>query len=290
MTSTTEDAVGKSPGRRRPRWLRRAIHAVVFTLVAYFSLAYIVLPALWRHYDHHPALASAPKTTETKDDIPGDPLNLALVGEKGEVVKALLLAGWYPADPITLRSSVDIAASVVFDRAYKTAPVSNLFLFGRRQDLAFEKPATRSARKRQHVRLWLTSDKGSDGRPLWLGAATFDDSVGVSHYTGQITHHIAPDVDAERDKLIGDLVEAGQIEELYQVSGVGPTLNGRNGGGDWYYTDGEMDVGVISPGNVRREQPPTILDNPRSVELKNTVWTWLRPYLSDSEEAAPDSK
>ena len=33
------------------------------------------------------------------------------------------------------------------------------------------------------------------------GGATFDERVGLSHTTGQITHHIAPDVDTERDHL-----------------------------------------------------------------------------------------
>jgi hypothetical protein len=283
MIPATDNLASKSPGPRR-RWPRRAVHAAVITLVVYLALAYIVLPALWRHYDHHPGLALAPKTTQTRNDIPGDPLNVAVIGQQHEVVKALLLAHWFPADPTTLRTSLRIAESVVFDREYKTAPVSNLYLFGRRQDLAFEKPATRSPRKRNHVRLWRSTDRGSDGRPLWLGAATFDTSVGVSHYTGQVTHHIAPDVDAERDDLMGDLANAGQLVRLYQVTGVGPTLAGRNGGGDWYYTDGEMDVGVISPNNLRRGQPPEILPNPRSVALKNTVWSWLRPYLSETEE------
>lgn len=282
MSDAPEPTTVKPPARRR-RWLRRAVHAIVIGLVVYVALAYLMLPALWRHYEHHPALADAPKTTETKNDIPGDPLNVALIGSQHEVLKAFLLAGWYPADPITLRSSLDIAESVVLDRQYKTAPVSNLYLFGRRQDLAFEKPNATSARQRQHVRLWHTTDHGSDGRPLWLGGATFDDSVGVSHYTGQITHHIAPDVDAERDAVMRALTDAGQLERVYQVTGVGPTLAGRNGGGDRYYTDGEMDVGVISPDNKRRGEPPTVLPNPRAVALKNAAWQWLRPYLGASE-------
>ena len=43
--------------------------------------------------------------------------------------------------------------------------------------------------------------QGQEKRPVWLGAATFDRSVGVSHYTGAITHHIDADIDAERALL-----------------------------------------------------------------------------------------
>ena len=110
-------------------------------------------------------------------------------------------AGWQPADPVTLRSRLEIAGSVLARRAYPTAPVSDLFYDGRRQDLAFEKPAGISPKERHHVRFWLALDQGDAGLPVWLGSATFDRSVGVSHYTGQVTHHIAPDIDAERDLL-----------------------------------------------------------------------------------------
>jgi hypothetical protein len=78
----------------------------------------------------------------------------------------------------------------------------------------------------------------------------------MSHTTGQITHHIGPDIDAERDHLIASLAAAGQLEIEYAVSGVEPTLDGRNGGGDRYYTDGELDVGVLTPGNRVALHPP----------------------------------
>ena len=62
--------------------------------------------------------------------------------------------------------------------------------------------------------------------PLWIGAVTYDRSVGLSHRTGQITHHIGPDIDAERDGLIADLGEGGWLTEVFQVTGVGATAPG----------------------------------------------------------------
>ncbi len=152
-------------------------------------------------------------------------------------------------------------------------------MFGRRQDLAFERPAAKSPKQREHVRFWQWDGHEADGRPIWLGAATFDRSVGLSHYTGQVTHHIAPDVDAERDRVIADLSKAGLLTRTYQVGGVGPTLSGHNGGGDRYFTDGEIDVGLLSAKNVRVSKTPERLPNPPVIRLKNRVWSWIRPLL-----------
>jgi hypothetical protein len=84
-----------------------------------------------------------------------------------------------------------------------------------------------------------------DGRALWLGAATFDTKVGLSHTTGAITHHISPDVDGERDKILADLRQVGALRDVYSVDGFQTTLTGENGGGDPYRTDGNLGVGVI---------------------------------------------
>ncbi|MDH3581598.1 MAG: LssY C-terminal domain-containing protein, partial [Hyphomicrobiales bacterium] len=75
--------------------------------------------------------------------------------------------------------------------------------------------------------------------------ATFDIGAGLSHLTGQITHHIDPDIDAERDRLFVDLEKAGQVQRHFQVEGVGATEDGRNAGGDSYHTDGMLSIGEL---------------------------------------------
>ena len=102
--------------------------------------------------------------TRTAQGIPGDPINVGLVGAKADVLCAMHAAAWYPADPITFRSSVEIIGSVVLDRPYRDAPVSSLFYDGRREDLAFEKPDGTSADRRQHVR-FLGGVESRTGRP-----------------------------------------------------------------------------------------------------------------------------
>src|SRR5688572_3850545 len=105
-----------APHANRPRLMRRAIIGLAAAVGLYLLAAYMVLPALWSHYEHEPGLKGRPIITVTADGIPGDPLNVGLVGTKKEAIIALRAAGWYPADAVTLASSVEIAGSVLFDR------------------------------------------------------------------------------------------------------------------------------------------------------------------------------
>jgi len=260
-----------SNARQRTR-LERVLLTMLAIVLAYTALAYVVLPTIWTHYEHQTGLASLPMVTRTKQGIPGDPINVGLIGSEKEVLCAMNEAGWYPADPVTFRSSIEIAGSVLLDRAYPDAPVSNLFYLGRREDLAFEKPAGKSADRRHHVRFWKVLDKGEEQRPVWLGAVTFDKGVGVSHFTGAITHHIDADLDAERALLAADIENAGMASAKYQVSGVGLTLTGRNGGGDPYYTDGEVFVLRLVDDCQKRNGAVTTLPNPPATELKDQIW------------------
>jgi hypothetical protein len=223
-------------------------------LAVYTVSAYLIIPALW-HVEilRHPAWRGTPRLTHTAAGIPGDPLNIALVAAERELVSAMLKATWHPADPLTLDTSLRMAGSVVFRRPYVDAPVSPLYLWGRREDLAFEQAVGEDPARRHHVRFWRSVAAAVAGRPLWLGAATYDARVGFSHTTGQITHHIAPDVDAERDKLIADLRRAGQLRQVVWLDRFHQVLRGYNGGGDPYDTDGRLAVGVIVPAG---EPPP----------------------------------
>ncbi len=130
----------------------------------YLATAYLLLPRLWLHYEHQPHLAPRPMVTRTTQDIPGDPINVGLVGSKEEVIRAFAAAGWHPADAITLRSSIDIGASVVLDRPDVAAPVSTLLFEGRKQDLAFEMPVGQQRRSAPPCPLLAAcSQKGAGG-------------------------------------------------------------------------------------------------------------------------------
>jgi hypothetical protein len=214
-------------------------------VAAWLALAYVAAPEFWTFRDRDFRKQTFEMVTHTPQGIPGDPINVGLVGSEKELVHAFAVAGWDTADGVTLKTAIEIGESVLFDRPYPDAPVSRLLFEGRAQDLAFEKPVGNSADRRHHVRFWRTDATGDDGRPLWLGSASFDRGVGLSHDTGAITHHIGPDIDAERDLVIHDLSAAGMVISVSDIPGIGATKAGRNGGGDPYFTDGKAIVGVL---------------------------------------------
>lgn len=212
----------------------------------YLVLAYLILPKYDAHEVHkHPGLLGSDHITLTGTGMPGDPLNISLVGSKLEVIESMAAAGWFPANALSFGSSVRIAVDTTFDRPDTEAPVSSLYLFGQKEDLAFEKPVGHSPRKRHHVRFWQT-EKIEEGRPVWIGSAAFDSGVELSRTTGEITHHISGNLDAERDLIVTDLSKATRPPTVQWVDGYQKDLSGRNGGGDPWWTDGRLAVVILA--------------------------------------------
>jgi len=274
--------------------IRRDSRLAFATIVVFLGLwglaAYIFLPLWWRHYEHQRKLVGLTMVTRTGEGIPGDPINVGLVGARDDVLCTMNAAAWYPADPITLQSSIEIAGSVLLDRPYRNAPVSPLYYLNKREDLAFEKPVGRSADRRHHVRFWKVIDHGEEGRAVWLGAITFDRGVGLSRDDARITHHIGADIDAERDLLTADLKAAKVVTTIYEVTGIGPTFDGRNGGGDPYYTDGEIKISVLVDGCSTRSATVAELSNPPIVDFKNRAWDAVAKLLLPDAPPRPRAK
>lgn len=228
---------GGVAGFRRSLLLFCALYCVAGSAIAQQDLTPADLAA------RYPALAEAGSRSFTLKGAAGDPLNLAFVGGEDDLLRLMAKAGWFPADPITFRSSLRITVDSLARRPYVDAPVSSLYVHGRKQDLAFEQPAANNPSKRHHVRFWRLD---APGRTQWIAAATYDTSIGFSHVNGHVTHHIAADVDAERDKLLADLARAGGVT-ISWVDGFQPVRDGRNGGGDPFHTDGRLALVVLVP-------------------------------------------
>lgn len=226
-------------------WYSIAALVLVGAPLLWFAMAYGGLPRLWSHHEHRRPGGRGQMVSFTAQGIPGDPLNLRVTGRQDQLVCAFTRAGWYVADPVNVQSALRIGTSVLFQRAYPRAPVSPLYVHDQIQTLAFEKDEGKSADKRHHVRFWRI---GTDD---WLGAATFDRGVGLSLFTLQITHHIGPDVDAERDQAGRILEQAGARRTGAQTSHIAPGMWHRNGGGDRYRTDGAIGVYTLDGANCR---------------------------------------
>jgi len=228
--------------------LGRSLAAAAVLLPAYAAFAYVVAPAAWSRYEKRSSRATSFGITYTAERIPGDPLNVALVGTRADVIAAMCAAGWVRADSITLRSGLRDAGSILLNRPYPSAPVSTHLLWNRPQDLAFEQTVGSSPRRRHHVRFWRSSVSEEPGASLWVGAATYDQGVGFSRYTGEIIHHIGARVDAEREKLFDDLMRCGRLGRIERIVRFRPAGRGVNGAGDTYQTDGALLLGRLGRG------------------------------------------
>jgi hypothetical protein len=81
----------------------------------------------------------------------------------------------------------------------------------------------------------------------WLAAGTYDKSVGLSYFTLQITHHIDTNTDKERDFILEDLKQSGNVSRIRIIKNYFNPYKHRNGGGDTILTDGSLPVITLRP-------------------------------------------
>jgi hypothetical protein len=197
--------------------------------VTYGLAAYVILPRAIRIGLRILQRGHVPSYTITGDGLPGDPVNLALIGTLGQLRTCFAAAGWAEADPLGIASSWRMVRAFVLNRPYPTAPFSTLYLFGRGQDVGFQRSIDNSPRKRHHVRFWgLLLDRVEqsldtpsfwldavrpcdDERVLWVGAGTKDIGFSLTNLSFQITHATDADTNEERDFIIEELRRCGAI-------------------------------------------------------------------------------
>lgn len=189
-------------------------------------------------------LKASPQRSSTQKGQPGDPINLVFIGTESQIQQAFEKAGWdVPA--VKQNNSVwKTVQAVIQGQGYGTAPISNLYLFSRPQDLAFEKVLNTFA-MRHHLRLWRSSDKTPDGREIWLGAAVHD--TGFDIHPGVASHATDPHLDDERAKVGADLVDTGLVASTQLVTPPKPLSRGTTGTGGAWETDGNLLVIDLKP-------------------------------------------
>jgi len=177
----------------------------------------------------------------------GDPLNLIIVGGLDDAFPALVRRGWRPTETKWSGAIMRVVSSALAGERYLNAPVSDLYLFGRPQDLALQK-ARDSVHQRNHLRLWL-SPMRYHGAPVWVGQISRDIGSRLTMHSPTLTtHKIDPDVDEARTALAEDMAYSQSLTMVGYAPGVGPAAPERPRGNlttDPYYTDGDRLVLVF---------------------------------------------
>ena len=194
----------------------KRLPASLAIFLTYVIGAYVLIPALVRVVRIFVPERHLPTYCITPDGFASDPLNIALIGSRDQLISAMQGAGWFVADHYSPTNIIRSIFAALTKRPYPTAPMSNLFLFGRKQDIGFEIPVEDSRGHRHHVRFWATRyEKGNPlsfkgihwqdramqrrgGDLMWVGAASRDVGFAPIRHNMQITHMISPDTNAER--------------------------------------------------------------------------------------------
>ena len=245
--------------RARPN---RAVRAALWlVLVALVGLAGA---GAWTHPRHAPVLLPLPAIqlnsaevsestlhrfplySETLTGREMEPVGLIFVGTKQRIQEAFASAGWSQADPVNLHTLLRVYSAGLRNHPYPAAPVTPAFLAGRPQDLSFEKAVVAgSIRQRHHIRIWSSGYSLDDGTPIWLATASLDDRVEIKRTTLLPNHHIAPDIDTERDFIARELAGTGLVNEETELRAVPPEL-GTNAAGDPFFTYGKAIVVALT--------------------------------------------
>lgn len=218
------------------------------------------------------ALESLPCcTTNDEGTTFGDPLNLVVVGSFDDIAAGFARRGWLPAEETYTSAALKTIKSYLFGSRYRYSPVSSLYLYGRHQDFARQKPR-HNIHERNHLRLWH-SPMRFEGKPVFIGQVSRD--IGIRFTTKAwppVTHKIDPDVDEARNALVEDLLFSQTLTQVGFVEGVGratPSKPRANLTGDPYFTDGLRAVIFLETG-------PTSLQEVRFLH-------WETPSIFDFE-------
>ncbi len=247
----------RTPDERYRRWFTAAgVVAIAIFGVAGFLGRTTQLPSLQDPAPtvltgDDPALALdfISPFSETLTGQEMEPIGLVIAARDDTIRSAISAAGWSVADDPSTSRLLEVYWAGLRGQDDLTAPVTPTFLDERMQDIAIEKPASDNGgvRQRHHARLWRLDVTTSDGCPVWVATASFDERVEWTLRTVLPTHHIDPAIDEEQAFLVADLTGTGDLIQIGTTRVTDPML-GTNAAGDPWFSDGVASVLTSSQG------------------------------------------
>ncbi|MEA3410610.1 MAG: LssY C-terminal domain-containing protein [Pseudomonadota bacterium] len=188
-------------------------------------------------------------TANEKGTEEGDPLNLVLIGDAQDVFPAFIRRGWHGTEVIWSKAILRTMKSFMSGSRYRYSPVSPLYVYGRRQDLAGQK-SRGTIHERNHKRIWLTPIRFR-GKAVWVGQISRDIGVKFTTRSPTIsTHVIDPDVDEARRYFLEDMAYSQAMARFGFTAGVGEVSRDAprfNLVGDPWFSDGRRAVMFFEP-------------------------------------------
>jgi hypothetical protein len=182
-----------------------------------------------------------------------DLVNLILVGSAADVTRAFQAAGWTGSDHKAAASVARTYFSIMLRRGYARAPMATMVLDGNRSDIELQKSLDTFSR-RHHLRIWARAHTAS-GESIWVAASTEDTGIKFSRATRNFTHVIDGNVDAERTKVVDDLLYTGCVSEAGLIERSDLPEDLENGTGTRIQTDWRVAVVHIGDCSAPRVMP-----------------------------------
>jgi hypothetical protein len=185
-------------------------------------------------------LQQIPRRIGDEKGDPGDMVNFVILGSQEALKKTYEDGGWMLADK-NKKQAIFHALTATLDKdAYLAMPMSQLYLFGRVQDLGYEHAEpVQMVQQRHHLRIWR-APVDLDGHPVWVGAATHDIGFEKDQRNNGLTHKIDPDIDKEREYLGETLDATGEVAVLGHVTPSDPLREAHTATGGSFHSDGQI--------------------------------------------------
>jgi len=185
-------------------------------------------------------LDQIPRRVADPQGHPGDMVNVLIVGQEDQVVKAFQSGGWVKVDASVEQTLVAGLLESFEKKDYLTMPMSTLYLFNRAQDYGFaHAEPVRVAMSRHHLRVWK-SPYTAGGQPVWCISATHDIGFERDQRNNGLTHKIDPAIDGEREFVNSTLSDTGLVVQRGHATPSNPLTEANTATGGSFHSDGRV--------------------------------------------------
>jgi hypothetical protein len=112
-----------------------------------------------------------------------EPVSPVFVGIRARLKERFRAAGWPAAQRFGFNAVLGGISAALGERGDPAGPVTSSFLTEEPNALAFNLPVGATFARRHLISIWSTALQTSDGRPIWLATASFDQGFELAaHY------------------------------------------------------------------------------------------------------------